>query len=156
MKVGIIVHSQTGNTLMVAQKIKEKLLTAGHAVSLLKVSALNDEEGDAQKVRLKEKPDIDGYDAVLFGAPVRGFSLSPVMQAYLSQIGSLSGKKTACFLTQQFPHPWMGGNRAMKQMLAFCGGKGAAVYGTGIVNWSNAENREKLIHAVVGKLGVLA
>ena len=155
MKVGIVVHSHTGNTLMVAQKLKDKLLAAGHSVSLLKVSALNDEEGDAQKIRLAEKPDVSGYDAVLFGAPVRGFSLSPVMQAYLSQIGSLSGKKAACFLTQHFPHPWMGGNRAMKQMLTLCQSKGATVYGTGIVNWSNAGNREKLIQAVVGKLGVL-
>ena len=155
MKVGIVVHSKTGNTLTVAQKIKERLSAAGHSVSLLKVSALNDEEGDVQKIRLTEKPDIGGYEAVLFGAPVRGFSLSPVMQAYLNQIGSLSGKKTACFLTQHFPHPWMGGNRAMKQMLALCEGKDATVYGTGIVNWSNG-NREKLVSAVVGKLGVLA
>jgi flavodoxin len=152
MQIGIIVHSSTGNTLSVAERIKEKLTAAGHSVSIERVSAINDDEMDVQKVRLSGKPDIGAYDLLIFGAPVRGFSLSPAMRAYLSGIGSLKGKKAACFITQAFPAPWMGGNRSLKQMVDLLASKGSEPYGTGIVNWPNAEKREKLITAVAEKL----
>lgn len=155
MKIGIIVHSHTGNTLHVAQRLQEKLSAAGYSASIQRVSATNDDEGDVQKIRLSQKPDVNAFDVLIFGAPVRGFSLSPVMQAYLSGIGSLANKKTACFLTQFFPSPRMGGNRALRQLVDICRGKGAALYGTGIVNWSNAAKREKLIQAVVDDLGAI-
>ncbi|OQB20475.1 MAG: NAD(P)H dehydrogenase (quinone) [Firmicutes bacterium ADurb.Bin182] len=153
MKIGIVVHSQTGNTLAVAKRIMAKLSASGHTVSLLRVSAINDDESDIGKIRLSEKPDIGEYDALLFGAPVRGFSLSPVMQAYLNGVGSFKGKKTACFMTQAFPFPWMGGNRALGQLVEICRSKGADPYGTGIVNWANAAKREELIESAVEKLG---
>lgn len=152
MKIGIIVHSHTGNTLSVAQKLNEKLSAAGHSVSIQRVSATNDDESDMQKILLSEKPDISAYDVLLFGAPVRGFSLSPVMQAYLSGISSLNGKKAGCFITQGLPAPWMGGNRALKQMADICQSKGVTPYETGIVNWPNAEKREKRIQTVVEEL----
>lgn len=155
MKVGIIVHSHTGNTLYVAQRLQEKLSAAGHSASIRRVSALNDDERDAQKIRLSQKPDISAYDVLIFGAPVRSFSLSPVMQAYLSGVGSLANKKTSCFLTQFFPSPRMGGNRALKQLVDICRSKGAVPYGSGIVNWSNAAKREKLIAVVVNELGAI-
>lgn len=155
MKIGIIVHSQSGNTLSVAQRLNEKLSAAGHSVSIQRVSSINDDESDIQKICLREKPDIGAYDVLLFGAPVRGFSLSPVMQAYLSTFSSLSGKQIACFITQGLPVPWMGGNRALKQMVDICKSKGVTPYGTGIVNWPNAEKREKLIQTVVEELGVI-
>jgi flavodoxin len=156
MEIGIIVHSQTGNTLSVAERLIEKLTAAGHRAVIKRVSAINDDEIDIQKVRLSERPEIDEYDLLIFGAPVRGFSLSPAMQAYLAGVGSLAGKKTACFITQGFPFPWMGGNRSLRQLAELLANKGSAPYGTGIVNWPNAEKREKLIGAVVEKLSVLA
>lgn len=152
MNIGIIVHSHTGNTLRVAQRLQKELSAAGHSASIQRVSAINDDESDAQKIRLSQKPDVSAYDMLLFGAPVRGFSLSPVMRAYLSVIGSLEGKKAGCFMTQGFPAPWMGGIRALKQMVDLCQSKGAIPYGTGIVNWPNAAKREKLIAAVVDEL----
>jgi flavodoxin len=156
MEIGIIVHSQTGNTLSVAERLMEKLTAAGHSVSIERVSVVNDDEMDIQKIRLSEKPDISSYDLLIFGASVRGFSLSLAMQAYLAGVGSLAGKKTACFITQGFPFPWMGGNRSLKQMTELIASKGSAPYGTGIVNWPNAEKREKLITAVAEKLSSLA
>ena len=148
MNVGIIVHSHTGNTLCVAQHLKEALSSAGHAVSIQSVSALNDEEPDVRKIRLHEMPDIGIYEVLLFGAPVRGFSLSSVMQAYLAGIRSLDGKKTACFVTQFFPYAWMGGQRALGQMCDICKNKNASLYGTGIINWSKAKARKKQIKAM--------
>lgn len=152
MNIGIIIHSQTGNTRTVAQKLHEKLTAAGHMVSIENVVAANDKESDVQKVRLTAKPDVSRYDALLFGSPVHGFSLSPVMQAYLASIGLLHGKKVGCFMTQFFPYAWMGGNRALCQLCGMMKTKGANVYGSGIVHWSRAASRDDQIHAVTLKL----
>jgi hypothetical protein len=73
------------------------------------------------------------------------------MTAYLMQAASLKGKKTGCFVTQSFPYPWMGGNRAIGQMGKICGSKGAEVFGTGIVNWSS-RHREKKIADIIEEL----
>lgn len=42
MKVGIVVYSQTGNTLSVATKLKEKLAAAGHSVALEQVKLVGE------------------------------------------------------------------------------------------------------------------
>lgn len=103
MKIGIIVHSHTGNTLSVAQKIKEKLLTAGHSVNLEQVTAVNEDSVAAGKIQLKTIPDVSTYDILIFGAPVNGFSLSQVMKEYLLQIPSWgSMRKPPKFLTGYF------------------------------------------------------
>jgi len=152
MRIGIVVHSHTGNTLSVAQKIKEELSAAGHTVALEQVTAVNEDPSAAGNIQLKTAPEVDSYDELIFGAPVRGLSLSPVMKAYLSQLRSLSGKKVACFVTQHFPYPWMGGTRSVRQIKEICEAKGANVSQTGIVNWSHKE-RERKIEEVVKNLG---
>ena len=40
MNIGIIVYSQTGNTLSVAKKLEEKLSLAGHSATLEQVKAI--------------------------------------------------------------------------------------------------------------------
>lgn len=144
MNIGIIVHSQTGNTLSVAQKLMEKLLENGHSVSLERVTAINDEQTDAGKIQLSEAPSVEKYDALIFGAPVRGMSLSAVMSAYLSKTASLEGKIIICYLTQFFPFPWMGGNRSIEQMKKICESKGGEIHETGIVNWSKPKREKKI------------
>jgi flavodoxin len=151
MNIGIIVYSITGHTLSVAQKLNEKLLTNGHSVSLERVIAINDEQTDIGKIQFSNAPSVEKYDALIFGAPVRGLSLSAVMAAYLSKFTSLKGKKIICYVTQYFPYPWMGGNRSIKQMKKICESKGAKIFDTGIVNWSNSK-REKKITDLVDKL----
>lgn len=155
MRVGIIVHSVTGNTLSVAEKLREQLIAAGHAVSLEKVVAANDLEPDIQKIQLNTLPDASNYDVMLFGAPVRGLSFSPVMQAYLATISSMQGKQVGCFVTQAFPFAWMGGNRAIGQAVEICKAKGAHVYGTGVINWLGATKREQLIARTVQQLSAV-
>lgn len=151
MKIGIIVHSHTGNTYSVAQELKGKLEAAGHSVGLESVTAADEDQADARRVRLTGKPEISSYDALILGAPVRGFSLSPAMTAYLNQLGSLANKKVACFLTEFFPSPVMGGNQAMKQMKELCAKKGTEACETGIINWSNI-NRKRRIAELVERL----
>lgn len=69
MKVGIIIHSHTGNTLSVAERLKEKLVAVGHQATIDQVTAVN--EDPSAKVELKTMPDTSTYDALIFGAPVR-------------------------------------------------------------------------------------
>lgn len=150
MNIGLIVHSQTGNTLSVAEKLTEKLEAAGHIVALEHVEPEGEVAPGAKEVNLKSAPDPTAYDAVLFGAPVHAFSLSPVMQAYLRGLPSLEGKRVACLVTQFFPFAWMGGSRSLRQMRKGCESKGGKVCGSGVVNWSRG--RDRRIAAVVERL----
>ena len=144
MNIGIIVHSHTGNTYSVAERLMESLVKDGHFVSIEKLTAVNDKEQDVRKVMLTYSPQIDDYDALVLGAPVRGFALSPVMAAYLSHVPSMQGKVVECFVTEFFPYPWMGGNQAIKQMEEICELKGAIVLETGIVNWFSKHRKEQI------------
>lgn len=151
MKVGIIVHSKTGNTLHVAEKIMNKITADGHSATIEQITATNDGETDINKIQLTNMPGISEYDVVIFGAPVHGFSLSLIMQSFLLKCESLHGKHVGCYVTQQFPYPWMGGNRAIEQMKGLCKTIDANVIDTAIINMSN-KKRDKMIDDAVEKL----
>lgn len=150
MKVGIIVHSYTENTLSVAQKLLKKLEKKGHQVTLDRVIASNENPNASGNVVLKAIPDTSLYDTIIFAAPVRAFSLSPIMKVYLNQIADLDGKNVGCFVTEQLPLPWMGGKQAIKAMTHYIEKKGGHLLVTGIVNWSN-KNRDIMINEVVDR-----
>jgi len=154
MNIGIILYSQTGNTYSVSQKLKEKLVKAGHSVNIERLKVIGKVNPGKKDIQFESLPDIEPYDALVFGSPVQAFSLSSTMTAYLSQIKSLQDKKVAFLVTQFFPFPWLGGNRAIGQMKKICESKAAAVCGAEIVNWSNP-SREKRITEVVEKLSKL-
>lgn len=151
MNIGIIVHSHTGNTLSVAEKLKEKFLSEGHLVNLEQVTAVNEDPAAAANVDLKTIPDTVGYDMLIFGAPVRAFSLSPVMLLYLNQLPSLQDIKISCFVTQQLPFAWLGGNRSIKQMKKAVIAKNGTVQKSGVVNWSS-KKRDDLITDLINIL----
>lgn len=142
MNIGIIVYSQTGNTLSVAKKLEERLSAAGHSANLEQVKLTQERKSGDRSFQLEVLPNVEPFEALIFGAAVEAFSLSPVMTRYLKQVGSLQGKKVACLVTQFFPYPWMGGNRAIRQMRKLCEAKGATVLGSGVVNWAKSR-REK-------------
>lgn len=151
MNVGIIVLSNTGNTLSVAQRLKDALTAKGHTVSLERVTAMSQNPNTHEGKQLKDAPNTQSYDVLIFGAPVWAFSLSSVMKAYLSQLPALDGKKTACFVTQQLAHAWLGGNKAIREMKTICLSKGAVIFETGVVNWSKKE-RENQIATLIEKV----
>jgi len=151
MKIGIIVHSFTGNTLLVAQKLQEALRAAGHTAEVERVVVKDENPNQSGHVTLENAPDPSGYDFVFFGAPVRGFSLTPGMTGYLTGLGALTGKPAACFVTKQLPYMWTGGTRALKQMTALVSGHGGKVLATGAVVWSGKE-RERRIDRTVAEL----
>jgi flavodoxin len=154
MKIGIIIHSQSGHTYSVAQKLQEKLIKAGQTASIERLIPDDEKQTDAKRIHLKTIPDISKYDALVLGGPVRGFSASPAIKAYLSNIDSFKNKKVAVMVTQSFPFPKMGGNQAIALMKSACESKGAAVCDTGIINWSNW-HREKMITELVEKFSCL-
>lgn len=153
MNIGMILYSQTGHTLGVAKKLQEKLSAAGHSVTLERVEVVSD-VAPGKAAEFKTIPDASKYEALVFGSPVQAFSLSQVMVEYLKQVPSLQGKKVACLITQAFPFPWLGGNRAVRQMKGACESKGATVIGSGIVNWMK-KSREQQIVEVVDRLSGL-
>lgn len=155
MKIALLVHSHTGNTLSVAEKLKETLQKDGHDVELRKLEPVggeNTNEIDINRIKFDPEPELSGYDTIIIGAPVRGFSISPVLAAYLNKVPTLKGQKVDLFVTQAFPYAWMGGNSAVKKMISTCEGKGATVGKTAIVNWKS-KNREQLIQDLLDKLG---
>jgi flavodoxin len=151
MKIGIIVHSQTGNTYSVAEKLKEKLQAAGHTANIERIVPVGGEPVKARPVQIEKLPDLGAYDALVFGAPVQAFSLSAVMAAYMEKIPSLGGKKVALFVTKGLPFHWTGGNRAVSTMRKAVESRGGKVADAGIVVWGS-KDRENQISDVVDRL----
>lgn len=153
MKIGIIVYSQTGNTLTVAQMLKQKLLSQGHQAEVERVTVSEGTGRGAQK-SLSFVPDVSPYDWLIFGSPVQGFELAVPMAAYLQQIGSLEGKKIACFVTKRLPQKWTGGNRAIAKIKQICTLKKGKVLGSAIVFWT-AKRKDSSIAACIDELSSL-
>ncbi len=150
-KIGIILHSQTGNTLSVGERIKQQIESKGKTAALERIY-IEGLEKNPQLLKNAELPVIDKFDLLILGAPVWAFSLSPAMAELLNKTDSLKNKKLLLFLTQTFPFKWMGGNRALKQLTNLCTAKGGKVAETGIVNWSSRK-REEMITEVAERLG---
>jgi menaquinone-dependent protoporphyrinogen IX oxidase len=137
MNIGLIIFSRTGNTLSVAEGIRDAFLAQGHAVDLELITAENENSNRKLPLRLTRVPSPVRYDTVVFGAPVQAFGLSPIMVAYLKQMPSIKDKKVCCFVTEHFAKPWLGGNQAIVQMNRLCCLKGAVVMKTGVINWTS-------------------
>jgi Flavodoxins len=146
MKIGIIVHSHTGNTLKVCEKVRSNLSERGLEAEILKVSPVD--ENEKKNFVLKEKPDTDPFDYIIFGAPVWAFSLSPIMKMYLEQIKSLKGKKVSCLVTQS-GKPWMGGSRSVNKIAKLCESKGAKVEAKEIVCFKSEDLEKKIADAAL-------
>ena len=146
MNIGIIVHSQTGHTLLVGERIQEKLRADGHEVTLIRMQNINGTDGaaDPKNIQLDRMPEVDGYDGLIFGAWVQAFNLCPGFSKYIQQLPKIETDQVGCFLTQQFRYKWMGGNLALAKMKKAIAAKDAKVRATGVINWSN-KKRDKQI-----------
>ena len=151
MNIGIIVYSQTGNTYSVATRLQRELLKKGYKVIIERIEVEGNEQPRKNPFKLKNIPKIDKYDLVIFGSLVEAFSLSPVMKTYLNQLPVTDNKKISCFVTQFFPYPWMGGNKAIKQMKKICNDRKLEVIETAVINWSN-KKRLLMIEEAINKI----
>jgi flavodoxin len=140
MKVGIILFSETGNTYSVAKKIKEHIKSKDVTIEKIEVER---NSMNRQDFNITYKPRTEDYDLIIFGSFTEGFQLNPVMKSYL-EYQNLTSKKVMCFVTHHFPFDWLGGKSALKQMLAICEKKNAAILETGIINWSNKKRSQEI------------
>ncbi|PKL67238.1 MAG: flavodoxin [Methanobacteriales archaeon HGW-Methanobacteriales-1] len=152
MKIGIIVYSKTENTYSVAQKLQKKFQES-HEVEIESVVPAGEVPMKAKNVEFQSKPELESYDALIFGAPVHAFSLAPPMKSYLEQLDSLQDKKIACFVTKGLKFNWTGGNQAIGKMKKICESKGGKVVGTDIVVWN--KSRDQKIDEMIRKFAVL-
>lgn len=155
MKIGIIVHSQTGHCAAVAEALKAKLAAGGHSAGIERISPADPGQADPKKIRIEKSPDLGGYDALVLAAPVQAFSLSNVMKAYLPGLPPLGGKKVAVFVTKGLPFAWTGGNAAVGAMKSAVAAKGGVVVGSEILVWGGDADRGQRIDALAERLSKL-
>jgi len=141
MMKAIVFYSKTGNTKGVAEHIADK-----KACELLPIIPMVDNTNDLHP-ELKESPNIQDFDEIIFGSPVHGFSIPNVTRTYLEQT-DFTGKKVLLYVTHFFPYAWMGGNRTLKQMKNLIIKKGGEIIDMKCINWKN-KKREQDIEALV-------
>ena len=144
MEIGIIVYSQTGHTLEVCEKLKDRFIGEGQSVSLERVTVVGERVSGARSFELQNRPDPSPFDAIVFASYVEAFSLCSVMEQYIRDLESLEDKKVACLVTQQLPYAWMGGRRAIRQMTSLCGSKGAVIRAGAVVNWAQSRRNQSI------------
>lgn len=158
MKIGMLVYSETGNTLAAAGEVADALVRAGHTVS---VEALCDQvppgsprlssPGTAVALRT---PDLSGYDAYVFASCVQAFSLPPSMAAWLAGLSGLGGRPVACFVTKRLPWGWTGGTRALSMMESAVKAAGGRPGAAGFIPMgSRAAATEKVAADLVSAFG---
>jgi hypothetical protein len=153
MNIGMVVFSMSGNTLSVAEKLSARLIDNGHEASIIRLEVIPENAKPGDQVSLKDVPDISGFDAYVFASPVMAFRLPAVSREFLSEMSADAGKQAACFVTEQLPFPWMGGNNAIRAMKKLCAQKELRVLNTGIINWSRKDRPDR-IDALVDNLAV--
>ena len=147
MKVGLIVYSETGHTLSVANELKAALVQKRHDVVLDMITVKN-VKTDKSLVNL---PLLEGYDVIIFATPVQGFSLPLPVLEYLKRSKLPKKQRIGVLMTQYFKFAWLGGNHTMKQLLGAVAYANPDLYGYGDVHWSCKRRSEQIV-AVVRKL----
>ena len=140
MNIGIFVNSKTGNTLSVAEKLRERLLALGHTVALERVVASNDGEMDINKIVISNPPSTQGYDLLVFAAPVNGFRLAFAMQAYL-RLAFARRQTAGWFSSRRHSHSpgWAVTVPQRHGKLVNC--QRRYISATGVVNWRSPRTR---------------
>jgi flavodoxin len=132
MNIGIIVYSHAGHALSVATKLQQRLMEAGHQVTLEQLETVHPLQRGDTTAELRARPAADGYDALVFACPVRGGMPAPPMRVYLEGISSLADKHVAILVTGVMPFAW-GRKQTLAQMKGMCESRGATVCGLGSV-----------------------
>ncbi len=115
MKVGIVIHSQTGNTASLAGKIAEALRQKGHEAEVHLLRPVGVVKPSSKKIEFRREPDLSEYDTILYGCPVWAFNASNVIVAYLNKLTVLKGIKVLPFVTHGL-FKFMGAKRAIDRM----------------------------------------
>lgn len=147
MNIGMIVYSQFGHTFSVAKRLQDALSEAGHTVTLERIKPVGLTKPGLTDVPLRAEPQIEGYDALVFGTPVWGGTPASPMASYLAQLVSLEGIPVVCLVTGFFPADW-GRNQTLAQLKETCEAKGATVRAVGSVGWWSFRRRRQIVEVV--------
>jgi flavodoxin len=163
MKIGIVVHTNSGHTLAFAQAIRDKILSRGgnHEVEILGLRVIGSVSPvvtfTGNKFQIKSPPELDEFEAVLVGGPVWMFNASPVIMKYLIEdVQKLKGKKALSFVTMGSPFKFMGGERAIRKMNGELESAGADVLEGEMLQFfikADAEKTAAAADRICGRLG---
>jgi hypothetical protein len=160
MNIAIIIHSQTGNTLSVAQKLKTRLEEMNHQISLIHIKNSDQQSSYNQKPSLIVSGDNlnQVYDVVIFGGWVQAFSLCLGFSHYLKEMPTFKSNQTHIFVTHHFPFAWLGGNNAISQMKSILSKHNITVNSSKVFNWSRKNNTKEIelwiedtVNRIIGK-----
>jgi len=149
MKIGIVIFSQTGNTLCVAEKLKERFIEEGYDTDLKRIDQIDINNKDPKKINIKDMPDISIYDLLIFASPVQAFTLAAVFKEYLQKLNSIEGKNVLCYVTKGLPTHGFGGNKSISIMEKIIKSKGAAIKKSDIICWKKEEERNMQISTLI-------
>lgn len=146
MKIGFIIHSQSGNTLSVAHKLMDQLKIQGHDVVLthIKDEDVNNSMQHPERLVTVVDEITSNVDVLFIGGWVQAFSLCRGLNHYINHQLSIQAKETHLFLTHHFPFEWMGGTNAMKQLVKPLMSKGLDIKTSKIFNWSRKNNQHQI------------
>jgi flavodoxin len=141
MSVEILVHSQTGHCLSVAEILAGLARSAGHRTSLTRIIPSDEKETDPAKLSITPVPQDAGADLYVIGAPVHGFSATPAIRKAVAQMPFLDGKRVVLFATEFLP---IGGTHTLKQLEQDVADQGGQVVATGIIHWERKDREEQI------------
>jgi flavodoxin len=147
MDIGIIFYSYSGHTLELARHIENSLTLDRHNVRLHKLETVKPLKMGATTAELAYIPEIENYDVVLLGTPVRGGVPSPPMLTFLRKSPSFAGKAVICFATGFFRSEW-GRDQTLALMKEICEDKQGHVLGTASVRWFSLLRRRQLKNVI--------
>jgi NAD(P)H dehydrogenase (quinone) len=127
MKIGMFIHSQSGNTAKLGLAVTHSLREKGHEVSIELLRPLGKVHPRVRHVEFRNLPEPDEFDLVIFGGPIWAFGPSPVIVSLLKQLTTLKGKKALCFTTSGFPTAISGARGAIRRINELLDGLGATV-----------------------------
>ena len=148
MKIQILAHSQTGNTLQVANAIQLNLDPDGHTVVLTHIKADDERSLDPDRIKISALPNVKDADLIVLGGPVRGFAPSAAVIKTIKGLNGFSGKPVMLYVTEFFPFDFMGGKRALESMKRLVEGRGGKVVETRIIHWYNWGRNLKILKFV--------
>lgn len=144
MKIGIIYYTESGHTLQVCEALKQQLTLDGHETELKPVTVYDIKSNKT----LKDRPSTEGYDFIIFGTPVQGYSLPRPMAEYLNSITLSENQNIGCIITQYFKLSWMGGNHTKRQLLTALEKYHPHLYAYSIIHWSSKRRNEQISKTV--------
>lgn len=147
MHIGIVSYSFSGHTLKLAYHLEQRLTLDGHDVTNHQLETVTPIKIGATTAELAYIPEIESYDVVLLGTPVRGGVPSPPMLTFLEKSPSFAGKAVICFATGFFRSEW-GRDQTLALMKEICEDRQGHILGTASVRWFSLLRKRQIKNVI--------